>query len=274
MHGRWDVFSFCELIFQAFVVLMAFSTSMLILLSFIFSGFVLFFSSLTCSLVGAGGVFHEHVPRHLFGTRRSPSDHFQRDLLRTGVHLAIGEDKKKTKGDSLPTSLFPQIASRLMSAPCACSWRRRRSCRRRRKLCLMIFGWFAISFTSSFILWANTDSPQLLLTHIIGIVLTHTHNYQPAHPPAQMTKVSHGSGNHFTASAAAQRSACSSRQPMTGSFPGGTISLPEPPLSECTTAPVLSRRRPTQAQLKRAFRNLQVPLVMFLAACNARGISK
>ena len=174
----------------------------------------------------------------------------------------------------MPTSLFPQIASRLISAPCACSWRRRRSCRRRRKLCLTIFGWFAISFTSSFILWANTDSPQLLLTHIIGIVLTHTHNYQPAHPPAQMNKVSHGSGNHFRASAAAQRSACSSRQPMTGSFPGGTISLPEPPLWECTTAPVLSRRRPTQAQLKRAFRNSQVPLVMFLAACNGRGISK
>ena len=209
---------------------------------------VCIFFSLTCSLVGAGGVFHEHVPGHLFGTRRSPSDHFQRDLLGTGVHLAIGKDKEKREGDSLPTSLFPQIASRLMSAPCACSWRRRRSCRRR-KLCLTIFGWFAISFTSSFILWANTDSPQLLLTHIIETVLTHTHNYQPAHPPAQMTKVSHGSGKHFTASAAAQRSACSSRQPMTGSFPGGTISLPEPPLSECTTAPVLSRRRPTQAQL-------------------------
>ena len=47
---------------------------------------------------------------------------------------------------------------------------------------------------------------------------------------------------------------------MTGSFPGGTISLPEPPLSECTTAPVLSRRRPTQAQLKRAFRTRSIIL--------------
>ena len=47
---------------------------------------------------------------------------------------------------------------------------------------------------------------------------------------------------------------------MTGSFPGGTISLPEPPLSECTTAPVLSRRRPTQAQLKQAFRTQSIIL--------------
>ena len=64
--------------------------------SFRFSWVALFFS-LTCSLVGAGGVFHEHVPGHLFGTRRSPSDHFQRDLLRTGVHLAIGEEIKNKR---------------------------------------------------------------------------------------------------------------------------------------------------------------------------------
>ena len=66
-----------------------------ILFFYIFMVCVIF--SLTRSLVGAGGVLHEHVPRHLFGTRRSPSDHFQRDLLRTGVHLAIGEEIKNKR---------------------------------------------------------------------------------------------------------------------------------------------------------------------------------
>jgi hypothetical protein len=49
-------------------------------------------NSTSCSLVGAGGVLHKHIPRNLLSTRGSSPNHFQGDLLWTRIHQLVATD--------------------------------------------------------------------------------------------------------------------------------------------------------------------------------------